>query len=47
MTTHGEDINGKVQRNSFNLDADTPKMLILRQFMKIIPSLEVLPKNSS
>ena len=42
MDIYGEDISSKVQRNSFNLEADTPVILILQQFMKIIPSLEVL-----
>jgi hypothetical protein len=44
MNIHGEDISGKIQWNSFNLDAGTAEILILRQFMKIIPSLEVLQK---
>jgi len=44
MDMHGEDICSKVQWNSFNLQADTPEILILRQFMKVIQSLEVLQK---
>ena len=44
MDIHGEDISSKVQWNSFNLDADTPEILILRHFVKLIPSLEVLKK---
>lgn len=44
MDMYGEDISSKVQWNSFNLEADTPEILILQQFMKIIRSPEVPQK---